>query len=56
MEDSSAVQISIETLIPSMRYAFMTSIFGVIGSILFTMVVRMTNGFTTTRSRNFIPP
>lgn len=46
MEDSSAVQISIETLIPSMRYAFMTSIFGVIGSILFTMVVRMTNGFT----------
>ena len=47
MEDSSAVQISIETLIPSMRYAFMTSIFGVIGSIFFTMIVRMTNGFAS---------
>ena len=45
MDNSASVQVSIETLIPSMRYAFMTSIFGVIGSVLFTMAVRMTSGF-----------
>lgn len=46
MSDSTAVQQSIVTLIPGMRYAFMTSIFGVVGSILFTLVTRMVNGST----------
>lgn len=53
MENSSAVQVSIETLIPSMRYAFMTSIFGVVGSLLFQAAVRMTNGFADTAITDF---
>ena len=31
---------SIVTLIPGMRYAFMTSIVGVVGSITFTLITR----------------
>ena len=46
MSDSAAVQDSIVTLIPGMRYAFMTSIFGVIGSVLFTLIIRAVHGST----------
>ena len=46
MTDSAAVQNSIVTLIPGMRYAFMTSIFGVVGSVLFTLITRMVYGST----------
>lgn len=46
MTDSSAVQSSIVTLIPGMRYAFMTSIFGVVGSVTFTLITRMVYGST----------
>ena len=46
MTDSAAVQESIVTLIPGMRYAFMTSIFGVIGSVLFTLIIRAVYGAT----------
>ena len=44
MSDSTAVQQSIVTLIPGMRYAFTTSIFGVVGSVLFTLVTRAVYG------------
>ena len=44
MTDSAAVQQSIVTLIPGMRYAFMTSIFGVVGSVLFTLITRAVYG------------
>ncbi len=44
MADSAAVQQSIVTLIPGMRYAFTTSIFGVVGSVLFTLVTRAVYG------------
>ena len=46
MSDSAAVQESIVTLIPGMRYAFMTSIFGVVGSVLFTLITRAVYGST----------
>ncbi len=46
MGDSAAVQQSIVTLIPGMRFAFMTSIFGVVGSVLFTLITRATYGST----------
>ena len=46
MSDSAAVQDSIVTLIPGMRYAFMTSIFGVVGSVLFTLITRAVYGST----------
>ena len=46
MTDSAAVQESIVTLIPGMRYAFMTSIFGVVGSVLFTLITRLVYGST----------
>ena len=46
MTDSAAVQDSIVTLIPGMRYAFMTSIFGVVGSVLFTLITRAVYGST----------
>ena len=46
MADSAAVQSSIVTLIPGMRYAFMTSIFGVVGSVAFTLITRMIYGST----------
>ena len=44
MADAEAVQESIVTLIPGMRYAFMTSIVGVVGSITFTLITRFTCG------------
>ena len=44
MSDSTAVQQSIVTLIPGMRYAFTTSIFGVVGSVLFTLITRAVYG------------
>ncbi len=44
MTDTEAVQQSIVTLIPGMRYAFMTSIVGVVASILFTLITRFTYG------------
>lgn len=44
MADAEAVQNSIVTLIPGMRYAFMTSIVGVVGSIAFTLITRFTCG------------
>ena len=46
MSDSAAVQSSIVTLIPGMRFAFMTSIFGVVTSVLFTLITRMVYGST----------
>lgn len=46
MSDSAAVQESIVTLIPGMRYAFTTSIFGVVGSVLFTLITRSVYGST----------
>ena len=53
MADSAAVQDSIVTLIPGMRYAFLTSIFGVIGSVLFTLVTRAVYGSTEKALRSF---
>ena len=44
MSDSTAVMDSIVTLIPGMRYAFMTSIFGVVGSVAFTLITRAAQG------------
>lgn len=44
MSDSAAVMDSIVTLIPGMRYAFMTSIFGVVGSVSFTLITRAVHG------------
>ncbi|MBE5808180.1 MAG: DUF1049 domain-containing protein [Clostridiales bacterium] len=53
MTDSAAAQESINTLIPGMRYAFMTSIFGVIGSVLFTLITRAVYGSTEHTLRSF---
>lgn len=53
MADSEAVMDSIVTLIPGMRYAFMTSIFGVVGSISFTMITRAVYGSTENALRGF---
>ena len=47
MADENAIMTSIETLIPGMRYAFMTSIVGVIASISFTLITRFVNGSAT---------
>lgn len=44
MTDSEAVQQSIVTLIPGMRYAFTTSIVGVVLSVTFNLMTRMANG------------
>lgn len=44
MTDAEAVQESIVTLIPGMRYAFMTSIAGVVGSVAFTLITRFVCG------------
>ena len=44
MADSEAVQQSIVTLIPGMRYAFTTSIVGVVLSVSFNLMTRMANG------------
>ena len=53
MSDSTAVMDSIVTLIPGMRYAFMTSIFGVVGSVLFTLITRAVQGSTEHTLRSF---
>ena len=53
MTDSAAVQQSIVTLIPGMRYAFMTSIVGVIFSIAFSLISRAINGSTQRTLRSF---
>ena len=53
MTDSAAVQNSILTLIPGMRYAFTTSIVGVIASVTFTLVWRFVNGSTEHTLQNF---
>lgn len=42
--DEAAMMKSIETLIPGMRFAFMTSVVGVVGSISFTLITRYVNG------------
>ena len=53
MSDSAAVQQSIVTLIPGMRYAFTTSIFGVVGSVLFTLITRAVYGSSEHTLKNF---
>lgn len=53
MSDSQAVMSSIVTLIPGMRYAFLTSIVGVVGSVSFTLIVRFAYGSTERTLRNF---
>ena len=53
MSDSQAVMDSIVTLIPGMRYAFMTSIFGVVGSVAFTLITRAVHGSTENTLRAF---
>lgn len=53
MADSAAAQESIMTLIPGMRYAFTTSIFGVVGSVLFTLITRAVYGSTEHTLRSF---
>ena len=53
MTDSVTAQNSIMTLIPGMRYAFMTSIFGVIGSVMFTLLTRAVYGSTEHALRSF---
>ena len=53
MADSEAVMDSIVTLIPGMRYAFMTSIFGVVGSVSFTLLTRAVHGSTEHTLRDF---
>jgi len=53
MGDESAIMGSIEVLIPSMRYAFMTSIVGVIFSVSFTLISRFVNGSASRAIVNF---
>ncbi len=53
MSDSQAVMDSIVTLIPGMRYAFMTSIVGVVGSVAFTLITRAVYGSTEHVLRSF---
>ena len=53
MTDAAAAQSSIMTLIPGMKYAFMTSIFGVVGSVLFTLTTRAVYGSTEHALRSF---
>ena len=53
MTDSSTAQNSIMTLIPGMKYAFTTSIFGVVGSVLFTLITRAVHGSTEHTLRSF---
>ncbi|MCQ2436882.1 MAG: MotA/TolQ/ExbB proton channel family protein [Clostridia bacterium] len=53
MTDAAAAQNSITVLIPGMKYAFMTSIFGVIGSVLFTLITRAVYGSTEATLRDF---
>ena len=44
---------SIVTLIPGMRYAFMTSLFGVVGSVGFTLITRAVQSSTEHTLRAF---
>lgn len=44
MQDSEAVMASIRQLLPGVRYAFTTSIVGVIASIVTTLIVRVIHG------------
>ena len=44
MDNSDAVMNAIRTLIPGMRYAFTTSVVGVVASILFTVSTGIVNG------------
>ena len=53
MGDETAIMTSIETLIPSMRYAFMTSIVGVIASVSFTLITRFVHGSASRAITNF---
>ena len=53
MSDSQAVMDSIVTLIPGMRYAFLTSIVGVVGSVSFTLITRFVYGSTERTLRTF---
>lgn len=53
MTDSVAAQNSIMTLIPGMKYAFMTSIFGVVGSVSFTLITRAVYGSTEHTIKQF---
>ena len=53
MNDSVETMNSIKTLIPGMRYAFMTSIFGVVGSVAFTLITRGIHGSTQHTLRDF---
>ena len=53
MTDSTAVQNSILTLIPGMRHAFTTSIVGVVGSVLFTLITRAVYGSSEHTLKSF---
>lgn len=44
MGNEAAIMDSIETLIPGLRYAFMTSIVGVVFSVAFTLITRTVHG------------
>ncbi len=53
MTDFNAVQNSITTLIPGMKYAFVTSIFGVVGSVSFTLITRAVYGSAENTIKSF---
>ena len=53
MSDSVAAQQSIMVLIPGMKYAFTTSIVGVVCSVLFTLITRAVYGSTENMLRAF---
>ena len=53
MTDFDSVQNSITTLIPGMKYAFVTSIFGVVGSVTFTMITRAVYGSAENTIKSF---
>ncbi|MBR2570582.1 MAG: MotA/TolQ/ExbB proton channel family protein [Clostridia bacterium] len=44
MDTSDAVMQAIQRLLPSMQYAFMTSIVGVVASVLLTLITRIVSG------------
>lgn len=46
LSSADAMVKAINTLVPGMKYAFMTSILGVIGSLAFTITTRAVNGST----------
>ena len=53
MSSETGIMSSIETLIPGLRYAFMTSIVGVIGSVTFTIIQRTVNGSAASAIEGF---